>query len=104
MALCAARETLFMPAGLLPPPPGEARSRQLAEEAIVDAVPRALRTLWGEDVGARCCEVWAVKEVNKHLMYQVLDLVVARVAPELGEAGPAEVRRGRVGVGVEVGV
>lgn len=64
-----------------------------------------LKTLWFPDGDARkrvrelYLEVWADKEINKYLMYQVLDLVVGRVAPELVEVGPAELRRGRVRMG-----
>lgn len=109
LALRLARDSLFV----APPPPPRpqpcpSRVRAAAEDAIVDAIPHMLRTLWfpGEDDDVRgrvremYLEVWADKEVNKHLMYQVLDLVVGRVAPELVEVGPAEVRRGRVRTGV----
>lgn len=68
-------------------------------------VPARIRALWfgtvetevlRERVRERYLDVWADREVNRHLLYQVLDLVVARVAPELVEMGPAEVRRARV--------
>lgn len=70
------------------------------------AIPSALRALWFPRVDLRAqvremyLDVWADKEVNKHLLYQVLDLLVARVAPEMVDMGPAEVRRGRVRMGV----
>lgn len=104
--LQVAREALFAPPR---PQPCPTKVRAAAEDALVAAVPARIRTLWfgtaetdalRERVGERYLEVWADREVNRHLLYQVLDLVVARVAPELVEMGPAEVRRGRVRRGV----
>ncbi|KAL0632054.1 hypothetical protein Q9L58_009085 [Maublancomyces gigas] len=102
IALRLARDTLFAPPR---PQPCPSRVRAAAEDAIVDAIPSVLKTLWFPDGDARkrvrelYLEVWADKEINKYLMYQVLDLVVGRVAPELVEVGPAELRRGRVRMG-----
>lgn len=101
-ALQIAREALFAPPR---PEPCPTRVRAAAEDALVAVVPARIRALWfgtaetetlRTRVRERYLDVWADREVNRHLLYQVLDLVVARVAPELVEMGPAEVRRARV--------
>lgn len=103
--LASARGTLFPGNGPMAPGRPEPTSaekervRRGAEEAVLRALPGRVRALWAREgeVG-RWLEVWGDKEVNKHLLYSVLDLVVGRVVPELVEMGPAEVRRGRVSV------
>ena len=49
-------------------------------------------------MGEMLLKVVQDKEINKHLLYNLLDLIVGKLIPELTEEGPAELRRGRVGV------
>jgi len=79
----------------------------MAEEAIWEAIPSTIRKVYfGTDdkeeglavVGEMLLKVVQDKEINKHLLYNLLDLIVSKLIPELTEEGPAELRRGRVGV------
>lgn len=40
-------------------------------------------------------DVWSDAYLNKHLAYQILDLVVVRVLPEMGEKGVKELMEAR---------
>lgn len=42
-------------------------------------------------------DVWSDDYLNRHLVYAVLELVVVRVLPELGEKGVRDLVEGRVG-------
>lgn len=42
-------------------------------------------------------EVWEDGYLNRHLAYQVLELVLVRVLPEMGEKGVRGLMDGRVG-------
>lgn len=77
------------------------RIRGQAEEALVECVPGLLKGVWFDDGGrgwaGEVLEVWSEKVCNKHLVYNILDLVVGRVLPELVERGPGEVVKVRMG-------
>ena len=109
--LQSARTTLFpnSPTSpkVYPTPKEKARIKRAAEKAIYDAIPTPVRGVYlgTQDpeegltaVGQLLLEAVQDKEVNKHLVFSLLDLLVGRLAPELLEEGPAELRRGRVGV------
>jgi hypothetical protein len=114
VAIRCARDALW-PGGMMGPPrvvptPVEAaRIRSNAESAILDLLPRmtsrgrganvagSLRTaVLGTDPQQQrenvheLCDLFARKECNKHLLFYLLDLVVVRVIPELGETTPKE--------------
>ncbi|KAG0128243.1 PXA domain protein [Tuber indicum] len=110
--LRSARSTLF-PASpepvrrAHPTPKEKARIKYTAEEAIWEATPSSIRKVYfGTDdkeegllvVGEMLLKTVQDKEVNKHLLYNLLDLIVGKLIPELTEEGPAELRRSRVGV------
>ncbi len=42
-------------------------------------------------------DVWGDAYLNRHLAYQVLELVVVRVLPEIGEKGVSGLMEGRLG-------
>lgn len=44
-------------------------------------------------------DVWGDAYMNKHLSYQILDLVIVRVLPEMGEKGVKELMEAR-GIGI----
>lgn len=109
--LRSARSALFPPSPELvrthPTPKEKAHMKLTAEEAIWEAIPSTIRRVYfGTDdkeeglavVGEMLLKVVQDKEINKHLLYNLLDLIVGKLIPELTEDGPAELRRGRVGV------
>ncbi|KAH0606993.1 uncharacterized protein H6S33_002981 [Morchella sextelata] len=103
-ALWRARGLLFpgnAPMGAGGAPVDVAAVRRRAVDVLVERVPEAVWGVWvGEDgdkegrrrwVGEWCVDVWGDKEVNRHLWYAVLDLLVGRLVPELVE-GPSVVK------------
>lgn len=40
-------------------------------------------------------DIWSDAYLNRHLAYQILELVVIRVLPEIGEKGVHELMEGR---------
>lgn len=109
--LRSARSTLFSASPDLvrtyPTPKEKAHIKCAAEEAIWEAIPSTIRKVYfGTDdkeeglavVGEMLLKAVQDKEINKHLLYNLLDLIVSKLIPELTEEGPAELRRGRVGV------
>ncbi|KAG0636255.1 hypothetical protein HOY80DRAFT_978573 [Tuber brumale] len=109
--LRSARSTLFPaspePLRTHPTPKEKARIKCTAEEAIWEAIPSTIRKVYfGTDdkeeglpvVGEMLLKTVQDKEINKHLLYNLLDLIVGKLIPELTEEGPAELRRSRVGV------
>ncbi|RPA99761.1 hypothetical protein L873DRAFT_1806276 [Choiromyces venosus 120613-1] len=109
--LRSARSTLFPaspePVRAYPTPKEKVQIKHTAEEAIWEAIPSTIRKVYfGTDdkeeglaiVGEMLLKTVQDKEINKHLLYNLLDLIVGTLIPELTEEGPAELRRGRVGV------
>lgn len=110
-ALRIARATVF-PNGSLGSPrmyPSEVEKkaiRETTEQALVNAIPGCIRKLYfgnlgdGEArgiIGRLWLDVWAEKEINKTVIFRLLDLITGRVFPELLEKGGAEIRRTRLG-------
>ncbi|CUS07607.1 unnamed protein product [Tuber aestivum] len=109
--LRSARSALFPtppePVRTHPTPKEKAHIKRAAEEAIWEAIPSTVRKVYfgtGDKeeglavVGEMLLKAVQDKEINKHLLYNLLDLIVGKLIPELTEEGPAELRRGRVGV------
>lgn len=95
------RNTLFPNAGSMGPGrvfPTEAEQesiRQSAYDAIYRSFPEAGKTiLLGNSPEERINEfldLFENKNVNKHLVYTLLELVISRIAPELTEMTPEEI-------------
>ncbi|PWW73398.1 hypothetical protein C7212DRAFT_285582 [Tuber magnatum] len=109
--LRSARSALFPnppePVRTYPTPKEKAHIKRTAEEAIWKAIPSSIRKVYfGTDdkdeglavVGEMLLKTVQDKDINKHLLYNLLDLIVGKLIPELTEEGPAELRRARVGV------
>ena len=105
------RETLF-PNSSLPPPAAPAPSasevsniKRTCALSLLSLLPRAVwkRFFDAEDVEDWVGEVegeldaWGDAYLNKHLGYAVLELVVVRVLPELGERRVHELLKERLG-------
>ena len=54
------------------------------------------REVWVKGVEGEL-DVWEDAYLNRHLAYQILELVVVRVLPELGEKRVEELMRERIG-------
>ncbi|KAL8983978.1 MAG: hypothetical protein Q9177_004825 [Variospora cf. flavescens] len=105
--LSTVRKNLF-PRNALPPPAPEAPTpeqqaelkRQCAESLsalLPDFLARAAglsREGLVKEVETEL-DVWSDTYLNKHLAYQILDLIVVRVLPELGEKGVKELMEAR---------
>lgn len=59
---------------------------------------------WIRQVDTDLLEVWADAYLNKHLAYAILELVVVRVLPELGEKGVKELMEARLGEQISLGI
>jgi hypothetical protein len=114
--LSLARQTLF-PNNTIPlasppplPPPSEipARSRIQHECALrlLSLLPPAACSrifgsgdpaVWAREVERDLLDVWGDAYLNRHLAYAVLELVVVRVVPEMGERGVEALMEERVG-------
>ncbi|KAI4115886.1 MAG: hypothetical protein LQ345_003592 [Seirophora villosa] len=106
--LSAIRRNLF-PRDALPPPAPEAPTREQQAELkrscaqalsalLPDVFVRAAGLSRDEDVVTEAeveLDVWSDAYLNKHLAYQILDLVVVRVLPEMGEKGVKELMEAR---------
>ena len=55
------------------------------------------RDVWIWEVERELLDVWGDAYLNKHLAYSILELVVVRVLPEVGEKGVEELMRERIG-------
>ena len=53
--------------------------------------------MWIWEVERELLDVWGDAYLNKHLAYSILELVVVRVLPEVGEKGVEELMRERIG-------
>ena len=107
------RDTLFPHSSLPPqpaaPPPTASQIRDIKRScalALLSLLPRAvwkrffgaedLEDYWVREVEAEL-DVWGDAYLNKHLGYAVLELVIVRVLPELGERRVEELLRERLG-------
>jgi hypothetical protein len=110
--LTAARATLF-PGNALGPPrkyPSDKEKRRIrktAEMTLLDAVPGAVTDIWwkgmdrnqkADEIGRNWLDAFADKEINKVLVIRLVDLIIARLLPELAEDGGAEIMAQRTGV------
>ena len=83
--------------------------RDAAREAILGRIPRVVKvhyfgddeTEWKRAVDGML-DILGEKEVNKHMVYQVLELVVVRLVPEIGEVEVWKLMGERVGTGVGI--
>ncbi|KAI4278228.1 MAG: hypothetical protein LQ337_001169 [Flavoplaca oasis] len=105
--LSTIRTTLF-PKNALPPPPPDPPSpeqqieiRRHCAETVCSLIPAILSRAAGlsrqqivREVEEEL-DVWGDAYLNKHLAYQVLELVILRVLPELGEKGVKELMEAR---------
>ncbi|KAI4177063.1 MAG: hypothetical protein LQ343_000544 [Gyalolechia ehrenbergii] len=105
-------QTNLFPHNALPPPsPDPPTAEQQMEirrrcaEALSALFPDILHRAAGlsrEDVVKEVesdLDVWGDAYMNKHLSYQILDLVIVRVLPEMGEKGVKELMEAR-GIGI----
>ncbi|KAF8470546.1 PXA domain-containing protein [Kalaharituber pfeilii] len=115
--LASARAAMFPSGGSMGPPrphPTESEKlamREAAARALVRRIPGWVKRHWfgGGAEGEEERECWKVveehldvladKEINKHLVYQVVELLVVRLVPEVGEAVVRELLEGRIGGG-----
>jgi len=111
--LRSARATLFP--GNMPAPPRKnptekekKRIRTVAEHTLLAAFPEVATKVWWrrldkKDMATQAGKNWldpfAEKEVNKVLIVRLIDLVVARLLPELLTSGGVELRKLRTGDG-----
>ena len=106
------RATLFPnnapgPPKRIPDPTEVIAIRRRCAETIVAAVPKmALARYFGvvdgesEDVVVEVEEMLGVLGdvyLNKHLMYNIIELLIVRLLPELGEKGVNELMKERIG-------
>ncbi|KAL7267465.1 hypothetical protein RUND412_009949 [Rhizina undulata] len=119
-ALRLSRAALFpgnaqAPAKPVPSIKEQARIRKACEEAVLDAIPEVVKKMYfgsasGSDggmeigreerlrvVGREYLDVFGNHRINRHLVLNLLDLIVGRVLPELLDEGPGELRGARVG-------
>lgn len=112
--LALARTALFPNGAMGPPKPyptpaEQAAMRDAAREAILGRIPRVVKvhyfgddeTEWKRAVDGML-DILGEKEVNKHMVYQVLELVVVRLVPEIGEVEVWKLMGERVGTGVGI--
>lgn len=109
--LCTLRQTLFPNSSLPPPaPPAPSASeicsiKHTCALSLLSLLPSASfkRLYGGEEMEDWVKEVkgeldvWGDAYLNKHLGYAVLELVVVRLLPELGEQRVEELLKGRLG-------
>lgn len=108
------RQTLF-PNSTLPPPAPPAPSageisdiKRTCALSILSLLPTAVckrffggedKEDWIEEVGNEL-DAWGDEYLNKHLGYAILELIVVRVLPELGEQRVEELLKERLGNGI----
>ena len=110
-ALSLARQNLFPQNALPPPSPPPPTPEQIKQikrqcaEAIISLLPPPVceRLLgpseeqWLKEVEVEL-DVWEDSWMNKHLGYGIVELILVRVLPELGEKGVEELMEARLGV------
>lgn len=108
--LTSARAALFPNGAMGPPRPyptamEQTAIREAAARALLDRIPAVVKRHYfgGEEPEWRSVingylDIVAEREVNKHLVYQVLELVVVRLVPELEEMEVRKLMKGRIGV------
>ena len=96
-----------------PPPPSEEEILQIRRKAAKDLLSLApstvKRTFFATDdedemvqvVEEEVLDVFSDSNMNKHLIYGILELIIVRLVPEMAEKTPGELLAER---GVEVGV
>lgn len=112
--LASSRAALFPSGSMGPPRPYPTREEQVAiREAAVQALLQRIPTLlkrhyfganeheWREPI-ERHLDLFGEREVNRHLVYQILELVVVRLVPEIGETKIYKLMAERVDLGVDV--
>jgi len=53
--------------------------------------------VWAREVEREVLDVWGDAYLNRHLAYAIVELVVVRVVPEMGEKGVEALMGERVG-------
>ncbi|KAL8714260.1 MAG: hypothetical protein Q9220_001989 [cf. Caloplaca sp. 1 TL-2023] len=107
-SLLSTTRTILFPRNALPPPspapPTPEQQQELKHhcaETLVSLIPyllTQLASLSREDVVKEVeleLDVWSDAYLNKHLAYQILEAVVVRVLPEMGEKGVKELMEAR---------
>ncbi|KAF8418218.1 PXA domain-containing protein [Tirmania nivea] len=109
--LASARAALFPNGAMGPPRPyptavEQDAIREAAMQALLDKIPTVIkRHYFGTEqwewrsVIDGYLDILKEREVNKHLIYQVLELVVVRLVPELEEVEVRKLMRERIGAG-----
>jgi len=109
--LASARSALFPNGAMGPPRPyptavEQAAIREGAMQTLLDKIPAVVkRHYFGTEqrewrsVINGYLDILEEREVNKHLVYQILELVVVRLVPELEEVEVRKLMRERIGVG-----
>ncbi|KAL8995307.1 MAG: hypothetical protein Q9188_006841 [Gyalolechia gomerana] len=107
LLLSTIRTNLFPHNALPPPSPDPPTAEQQREirrkcaealSALLPDIPHRAAGLSREDVVKEVesdLDVWGDAYMNKHLSYQILDLVIVRVLPEMGEKGVKELMEAR---------
>ena len=105
------RQTLFPNSSLSPPaPPAPSASeisniKRACALSLLSLLPTAVckrffggeeTEHWVEEVEGEL-DVWGAQYLNKHLGYAILELIIVRVLPELGEQRVEELLKERLG-------
>ena len=109
------RQTVFPNSSLPPPAPPAPSAREIGNVkracalALLSLLPTAVcrrffgceddSDAWVEEVEGEL-DVWGDGYLNRHLGYAVLELIVVRVLPELGERQVEELLKERLGNGI----
>ncbi|RPB21944.1 hypothetical protein L211DRAFT_811452 [Terfezia boudieri ATCC MYA-4762] len=107
--LASARAALFPNGTLGPPRPyptavEQAAIREMAMQTLLDKIPVVVkRHYFGTEqrewmsIVNGYLDIFEEREVNKHLVYQILELVVVRLVPELEEVEVRKLMKERIG-------
>lgn len=105
------RQTLFPNSSLpppAPPPPSASEVSNIKRTCALALLSLLPTTVWKRFFGSEEMEEWVVElegeldvwgdeYLNKHLGYAVLELIIVRVLPELGERRVEELLKERLG-------
>jgi hypothetical protein len=106
--LRTARAALFpnntlAPPRIIPSSSEQLLIRQRCAESILSLIPAKVQDIYfGRDIDRRVREVEEVLNMfgdrycNKHLLYGVVELIIVRLIPELGEKGAKELLEERL--------